>query len=85
MTVSKRTTLTLDDDVAAKLDAECRRSGRSFKQTVNSCLRRALTEPARRPDAKPFRVDARDMGLRPGLDLDNIEELLDQIDGPDRR
>lgn len=85
MTVSKRTTLTLDDDVAAKLDAECRRTGHSFKETVNACLRRALTEPARRSVAEPFEVEARDMGLKPGLDLDNIEELLDQIDGPDRR
>lgn len=85
MTVSKRTTLTLDDDVAAKLDAECRRTGRSFKETVNSCLRRALTEPKRRPATKPFRIEARDMGLRPGLDLDNVEELLDQVEGPDRR
>jgi plasmid stability protein len=85
MTVSKRTTLTLDDDVAAKLDAEARRSGRSFKETVNSCLRRALTEARRRPEAKPFKIEARDMGLRPGLDVDNVEELLDQVDGPQRR
>ena len=83
--VSKRTTLTLDDDVAAKLDAEARRSGLSFKETVNSCLRRALNEPARPPGAAAFRVEARDMGLRPGIDLDNVEELLDQIEGPDRR
>ena len=82
--MSKRTTLTLDDDVAAKLDAETRRSGRSFKETVNSCLRRALSEPSRRP-SKAFKVEARDLGLRPGLDLDNVEELLDQVDGPSRR
>lgn len=80
-----RTTLTLDDDVAAKLAAEVRRSGRSFKETVNSCLRRALTETSLRTAARPFKVKARDMGLRPGLDLDNVEELLDQVEGPNRR
>lgn len=85
MIVSRRTTLTLDDDIAAKLDAESRRSGRSFKETVNACLRKALTEPPEPRVQKPFKVAARDLGLRPGLSLDNIEELLDQIEGPDRR
>ncbi len=85
MTVSRRTTLTLDDDVAAKLDAESRRSGRSFKETVNACLRKALTESPKAGPLGPFKVEARDLGLRPGLSLDNIEELLDQIEGPDRR
>ncbi|PYS27035.1 MAG: hypothetical protein DMF75_21135 [Acidobacteria bacterium] len=56
-----RTTLTLDDDVAAKLDADARRSGRSFKETVNHYLR---------------------LGLRPGLSLDNIGELIERIEGP---
>ncbi|PYY05889.1 MAG: hypothetical protein DMG69_25080 [Acidobacteria bacterium] len=37
-----RTTLTLDDDVAAKLRAEARRTGSPFKQLVNNLLRLAL-------------------------------------------
>ncbi len=83
--MSKRTTLTLDDDVAANLDAEARRSGRSFRETVNACLRRGLNPPVPTAGARPFQVKARDLGLRPGLDLDNVEELLDQVDGPERR
>ncbi len=83
--MSKRTTLTLDDDVAAKLDAETRRSGRSYKETVNTCLRRALNAPPRRPGAKTLKIEARDLGLRPGVDLDNVEELLDQLERPGRR
>jgi hypothetical protein len=31
---------------------------------------------------KPFKVDARPMGLLPGIDLDNIGQLLEQLDGP---
>jgi len=78
-----RTTLTLDEDVAAKLKAEARRSGRSFKETVNSALRRALTEARHAPGEPPFRVEARDLGrLRPGLSLDNVAELLEQAEGP---
>jgi plasmid stability protein len=37
-----RTTLTLDDDVAAKLRTESQRAGRSFRQIVNETLRRGL-------------------------------------------
>jgi len=80
-----RTTVTLDDDVFAKLQAEMRRSGRSFKETVNEFLRRGLTARRQAPPAKPFRIQARDLGLRPGFQLDNIGELLEQIEGPTHR
>jgi hypothetical protein len=76
-----RTTLTLDDDVAAKLKAEIRRSGNTFKQLVNNLLRRALNAP--RPKvSKSFRVRARKMGLVPGLNYDNIAELIEYGEGP---
>ncbi|TDI43443.1 MAG: ribbon-helix-helix protein, CopG family [Acidobacteria bacterium] len=81
-----RTTLTLEDDVAAKLKAESKRSGRSLKEIVNEYLR--LGFHAKKSDRKrpPFRVHARDMGeLRPGLSLDNIGELLEQIEGSTNR
>jgi len=42
-----RTTLTLDDDVKAKLDQEIRKSGKSFKEAVNYYLRLGLNAPAR--------------------------------------
>jgi plasmid stability protein len=81
-----RTTLTLDDDVAAKLKAAARRSGRSFREIVNDVLRRGLAtrqEPAPRD---PFRVQTRDFGaLRPGLSLDRIADLIEHTDGPHHR
>ena len=80
-----RTTLTLDDDVAAKLKAEARKSGEAFKQTVNRILRLGLNARRESAPVPPFTVRARAMGLRPGMSLDNIEELLDQLDGPMRR
>lgn len=76
-----RTTLTLDQDVWAKLRSEARRSGRPFKQVVNDFLRRAINE-GRQPPAEPFQVRARDLGIRPGLDYDNIGELIEQLEGP---
>lgn len=77
-----RTTLTLDDDVAAKLKAESRRSGRAFREVVNEAIRRGLMahRPARR---EPFRVRARSLGgRRPGLHNDSIADLLEQVEGP---
>lgn len=77
-----RTTLTLDDDVAAKLQSLARRTGRAFRAVVNETLRRGLTAPAPRA-REPFKVVVRDLGpRRPGLDLDNIGEVLDRVEGP---
>jgi hypothetical protein len=77
-----RTTLSLDDDISAKLKAEVRKSGRPFKQVVNDCLRAALNSRKPAPPAAPFRVRARDLGSLPGLDYDNIGDLLEQTEGP---
>jgi plasmid stability protein len=78
-----RTTLTIDEDVAAKLKAEARRTGKAFRDVVNEALRAGLT-PARRPRRQePFKVVARDLGsLKPGLNLDSVANLLEQAEGP---
>jgi hypothetical protein len=81
----KRTTLTLDDDVAAKLDRESRRSGESFRATVNRVIRHGLHAAQSSQARKPFRVRGRKLGLRPGVELDDIGALLDRLDGPSRR
>ena len=81
-----RTTLTLDADVAAKLQAQARRTGRAFKDVVNSTLRRGLASPAPAAPRQPFTVKARDLGrVQPGLDLDDIGELLDRVEGSRHR
>jgi hypothetical protein len=77
-----RTTLTLDDDVAAKLKAEARRAGRSFREIVNETLRRGLA--SRQATARPqaFKIAPRDLGdLRPGLSLDDVAGLIEQVEG----
>ena len=81
-----RTTLTLDEDVAAKLQSESRHSGRSFREVVNETLRRGLAQRTAPPTAAPFRVVVRDLGdLCPGFALDNVSDLLEQIEGPAHR
>lgn len=55
---------------------------RAFREVVNDTLRRGLMtdRPGKR---SPFRVRTRSLGgLRPGLSLDNISDLLDQVEGP---
>jgi len=75
-----RTTLTLDDDVAAGLHHETRRSAPSFKETVNHYLRLGLNAPAG-TKRRAFVVHARALGLRQSLTYDSASDLLDQIEG----
>jgi Ribbon-helix-helix protein, copG family len=78
-----RTTVTLDEDVAAKLTSLARRTGRAFRDVLNDTLRRGLARPVGSPPREPFAVKARDMGgLRPGLALDSIADLIEQAEGP---
>lgn len=81
-----RTTLTLDDDLTAKLKAESRRTGRSFRQVVNDMLRCGLASRGAPAPRTAFKVAIRDLGnLKPGLSLDNVAELIDRVEGSLRR
>ena len=82
--MSIRTTLTLADDVAQRLEAEARRTGMSLKHVVNDLLRRALAT-TRRPERRPFIVKARALGLRAGLSYDSVGDLLESVEGPGHR
>ena len=79
--MSTRTTLTLEDDVAQRLEAEARRTGKSLKHVVNDLLRHALAA-RRRPESRRFVVTARALGLRAGLSYDSVGDLLESVEGP---
>ena len=83
-----RTTLTIDDDVAALLEKENRRAGEPMKQTVNRVLRSGLVYAAHPPKPKRFVVKPLDTGLTSeqwkqwedrGM---SIEDILDEAEGP---
>ena len=81
-----RTTLTLDDDVAVRLEQERRKRRTSFKTILNQVLRTgldALQAPKRR--RPPFRTTGFDLGSSLVGSLDNIEEVLSRADGEDHR
>lgn len=74
-----RTTVTLDPDLAAKLRALARERGLSFKEALNTALRRGLASQTggRR---QPYRLPARRLGLRPGVDLEHALRLAGELE-----
>jgi len=80
-----RTTLTLDDDVAAQLEAFRAKEDLTLKQAVNSALRRGLMELSRSRVRKPFRTKPIDMGRCRIPNLDNIAEVLAELDNESSR
>lgn len=82
--MARRTTLTLEDDVVSLLEAEVRRTGRPLKLVVNDALRMGL-DPATQRRSRPFVVAPRDLGVRPGIELDDIAGLIERLEGPSFR
>ena len=81
-----RTTLTLDDGVAARLQAESRRSGRPFKVVVNEYLRSAMAQRRALQSAAPFRVKPVDLGgPAAGRSYDDVGALLEEVEGATHR
>jgi Ribbon-helix-helix protein, copG family len=77
-----RTTITLDDDVDAKLKEAVKKSGKSFKETVNETLRAGLLAQGRQQNRKPFKIRTFNMGLKPGYSYDKPWDLIEEIEGP---
>ena len=80
-----RTTLTLDDDVQARLEREARREGKSFKAIVNYYLRLGLTARQAYDPRQKFKVRARPMGLRGGLSAASVARLVEELEDPSNR
>ena len=75
-----RTTLTLERDVAEQLAREVRRTGRSLKATVNEALRQGLGLAGRSKRAPRFEVEPHAFGFAPGVDLDRMNQLVDELE-----
>ena len=79
-----RTTLTIDPDVAKKIEQERRRTQRSLKDIINDALRAGLSGAVPpRAELPRFRVNAKRGGFRPGIDPERLNQLLDQLDAED--
>jgi hypothetical protein len=74
-----RTTLTLEPDVALKLKRRMAAKKLTLKAAVNQALRAGLAVE----DAQarvPFRVVPHSFGFKPGIDLDKLGQLADQLE-----
>lgn len=78
--VSMRTTLTLDDDVAARLREEAGRQGLPFKQVVNRAIRLGLRAAGESRERTPYRVRPHSFGLKPGIDPTKLGQLADELE-----
>ncbi len=78
-----RTTLTLDPDVAERLAGETRRTGKSPQTLVNDAIRLGLGLTGRPPKAPRFTVKPHAFGLRPGIDPDRLNQLVDELEVDD--
>ena len=77
-----RTTLTIDDDVAAVLERLRRAREASLKDLVNEALRRGLKDMDARPQrGEPFRTQSVALGRVRMAGIDNINEALAIAEG----
>lgn len=76
-----RTTLTLDDDLAAALKERARKSGRPFKELVNSTLRMGLEAALSPPAPRRYRLEPSSLGrTRNDIDLDKALAMADALE-----
>lgn len=78
-----RTTLTLDQDVAAALERLRKARKASLKRIVNEALRQGLARMAAPPAGprRPFRTRALSLGRCLVGNIDNVAELLAVAEG----
>jgi hypothetical protein len=81
-----RTTMTLDKDVAARLDQMARRRRMPMKTLVNDALRAGLAA-LEQPDAprRPFHTSGFDLGTSLVGSLDNVADVLARVEGEAHR
>lgn len=70
-----RTTVTLDDDVAAAVEQLRRDEGIGVSRAINTLIRAGLARPA-----APARYRHRSMDIGLKIDVRNVGEVLDLLD-----
>lgn len=75
-----RTTVEFEDDIAQALSRLRHESGMGVSEAVNFLIRRGLSAPVR---AERFVQRTQPLGVR--IDISNVAEALELIEGPDAR
>jgi Arc/MetJ family transcription regulator len=79
-TIGMRTTLSLDDDVAAAVRRLREERHIGLSEAVNELIRAGLTAPAQRTT---FRQRTANLGVR--IDVSSVADALEHLDGPGAR
>ena len=81
-----RTTLTLEDDVAALLERVRKTRDMTLKDAVNEAMRRGLRQMSPAPGrAEPYRTRSASLGRSLIGSLDDVSEALSLAEGEDYR
>jgi hypothetical protein len=75
-----RPTLTIDDDLAGLLKKRAREQGILFKEAVNRTIRVGLGQVRKPRRAGVPKTIAHSFGFRPGIDLDKLGQLADELE-----
>ena len=78
-----RTTLTLDDDLAGLLKQRARELGIPFKEAVNRTIRAGMGQDTVIPGHSAPKTISHSFGFRPGIDLDKLGQLADELEAED--
>lgn len=79
-----RTTVTLEPDVARSIKELAHRRRASFKATLNDVLRRGLAPHEGKAEPRErFIVEPHAGGFRPGIDVDKLNQLVDELETAD--
>jgi len=76
-----RTTLTIEPDVASRLQAVMKRRKLTLKKAINETLRHGLARSAAPPALPRFKVKAHACGgFQPGVDPAKLGQLADELE-----
>ena len=76
--MTKRTTVTLDNQVMEAVKARAVKEGKTFGQTLNEILRKWLSMSGSRK-ARKVKLDAYSMG-KPSVEISDREDLFDAME-----
>lgn len=76
-----RTTLNISDDLYTAVKVEAARRGATVTSVIEEAMRRLLAEGETQPESA-FPVSERSGGLRPGVNLDNPDQMYELLYSP---
>ena len=83
--MSTRTTVTLDDDIIARLQELSRSTGTPFKTTLNEVIRNGLSAMQTSRRREKVTIPSVNMGNYSLPNLDNIGDVIEHLEGENWR